>query len=162
MHRCDVHDPADPRIADYRSLKDARLARQRGRFIVEGRENLRVLLERSPFEPESVLLGRRAFDALGKLLLGLRELGYARLAFDPAPGAVELRRLDPARTGPAVLLFGSERPGLSAAARAAADRRVRIAMQPGVDSLNVAVAAGIALASLAPPDSPRRTEGRPA
>jgi tRNA G18 (ribose-2'-O)-methylase SpoU len=44
-----------------------------------------------------------------------------------------------------VLLFGSERDGLSARAREAADRRVRIPIGAGVDSLNVAVAAGIAL-----------------
>ena len=48
-----------------------------------------------------------------------------------------------------VLLLGSEGEGLSAAARAAADVHVRIPMAPGVDSLNVATAAGIALHRLA-------------
>ncbi|HXE81364.1 MAG TPA: TrmH family RNA methyltransferase [Vicinamibacterales bacterium] len=43
------------------------------------------------------------------------------------------------------LLVGSEGEGLSAAALAAADRRVRIRINPAVDSLNAAVAAGIAL-----------------
>jgi tRNA G18 (ribose-2'-O)-methylase SpoU len=42
------------------------------------------------------------------------------------------------------LLLGAEGPGLSAAALAAADRRVRIPMAPGVDSLNVATAAAVA------------------
>jgi len=42
------------------------------------------------------------------------------------------------------LLLGTEGPGLSAEWLAAADRRVRIPMQPGVDSLNVATAAAIA------------------
>ncbi len=42
------------------------------------------------------------------------------------------------------LLLGTEGPGLSAAARAAAARRVRIPMAAGVDSLNVATAAAIA------------------
>ena len=48
-----------------------------------------------------------------------------------------------------LLLLGSEGEGLSAAARAAADVHVRIPMAPGVDSLNVATAAGIALHRLA-------------
>ncbi len=43
----------DPRVADYRNLRDATLARERDRFIVEGRGNLLVLLERSPFRPAS-------------------------------------------------------------------------------------------------------------
>ena len=44
----------------------------------------------------------------------------------------------------AALLFGAEGPGLSDAWLAAADQRVRIPMQPGADSLNVATAAAIA------------------
>jgi tRNA G18 (ribose-2'-O)-methylase SpoU len=51
------------------------------------------------------------------------------------------------------LLFGTEGPGLSAQALAAADRRVRIAMEEGVDSLNVAVSAGIALSLLRPAEA---------
>ncbi len=42
------------------------------------------------------------------------------------------------------LLLGAEGPGLSDAALAAADERVRIPMHAGADSLNVAVAAAIA------------------
>jgi tRNA G18 (ribose-2'-O)-methylase SpoU len=48
----------------------------------------------------------------------------------------------PARTA---LLVGAEFAGLSPAALAACDRRVRIPMAPGVDSLNVAVAAAVLL-----------------
>jgi tRNA G18 (ribose-2'-O)-methylase SpoU len=51
-------------------------------------------------------------------------------------------RVDP---WPAGLLVGAEGSGLSAGALAAADRRARIEMAPGVDSLNVATAAAIAL-----------------
>ncbi|MBN2623861.1 MAG: RNA methyltransferase [Acidimicrobiales bacterium] len=47
------------------------------------------------------------------------------------------------------LVVGAEGPGLSAATLAAADRTVRIAMAPGVDSLNVATAAAIAFHRLA-------------
>jgi tRNA G18 (ribose-2'-O)-methylase SpoU len=46
-------------------------------------------------------------------------------------------------------MVGTEGHGLSAVALSAADRRVRIAMAPGVDSLNVATAAAIALHHLA-------------
>ncbi|MDQ3897031.1 MAG: RNA methyltransferase, partial [Actinomycetota bacterium] len=49
------------------------------------------------------------------------------------------------------LLVGAEGPGLSDAALAAADRRVRIAMAPEVDSLNVATAAAVVLHRLARP-----------
>lgn len=43
------------------------------------------------------------------------------------------------------VMVGAEGPGLSEAALAAADRRVRIPMAAGVDSLNVATAAAVAL-----------------
>jgi tRNA G18 (ribose-2'-O)-methylase SpoU len=43
------------------------------------------------------------------------------------------------------VLVGAEGPGLSAIALAAADLRARVAMAPGVDSLNVATAAAVAL-----------------
>jgi tRNA G18 (ribose-2'-O)-methylase SpoU len=45
-------------------------------------------------------------------------------------------------------LFGAEGPGLSAAAMSLADRRVRIPMANGVDSLNVATAAAVVFATL--------------
>jgi tRNA G18 (ribose-2'-O)-methylase SpoU len=51
------------------------------------------------------------------------------------------------------LLLGAEGPGLSAAALQAADLRVRIPIDPAVDSLNVTVAAAIALAALTRPPS---------
>jgi tRNA G18 (ribose-2'-O)-methylase SpoU len=44
-----------------------------------------------------------------------------------------------------VLLLGHEGDGLSESAMDVADERVRIAMRAGVDSLNVATAAAIAL-----------------
>ena len=89
----------------------------------------------------------RAAD-LPELLSGLRELGFEVLALDPADSSEDIRSLDVSGVGPTALLLGTEGPGLSDAALAAADRRVRIAMEAGVDSLNVAVAAGIALALL--------------
>ena len=46
------------------------------------------------------------------------------------------------------VLLGAEGPGLTAAARSAADACVRIPMAPGVDSLNVATAAAVTFAHL--------------
>jgi TrmH family RNA methyltransferase len=47
--------------------------------------------------------------------------------------------------GPTALLFGAEGSGLAAELAASADRRVKIPMQPPVESLNVGVAAGVLL-----------------
>ena len=261
-----VDDFLDPRLADYQNLKDARLLAERGRFMVEGRGNLRVLLERTSITPDSILLSERTHGALEDLLrewaprcpvyvaeravldrivgfpihrgvlavcarpapcdplalaraalerepaprlvvlegiidhdnvggifrnamgLGaravllcprtvdplyrkavrtsmggslvvpfgrsadlaallddLRALGFETLALDPAPSGSDLASLDPERLGPAALLLGTEGRGLTEGALARADRRLRIAMESGVDSLNVSVAAGIAL-----------------
>lgn len=260
----------DPRIADYRNLKDARLARDRGRFVVEGRGNLRVLLERSAFLPDSILLSERAWAGLevelaeaapacpvfvasqsvldeivgfaihrgvlaacprsplpaplvlargaieqarsrgrsarfvllegltnhdnvggilrsamalgadavllcprtcdplyrkairtsmggslvvpfarandfGALLDGLVDLGVSVVALDPDPKGIDLAVLGTQTVGDAALLLGTEGEGVSADALSRATHRVRIDMEPGVDSLNVSVAAAIAL-----------------
>ncbi len=266
LRREDVSALDDPRLADYRSLTDAELLARRGRFIVEGRGNLRVLLSRSAFRPESILLGEAAFTALraelavfakeipifvapqpvldgvvgfkihrgalaaclrpaprdpdalvgevlahfpsarvvvlegvrdadnvggvfrnamalgaravfacdrscdplyrkairtsmggalcvpfartGELigfLARLRAAGFSIWAFDPKAPGDELDSFAPRASGPVALLLGTEGEGLSKAALSAADRRVRIAMEPGVDSLNVATAAAIGL-----------------
>lgn len=92
----------------------------------------------------------RAKD-LPELLSRLGEMGFEVLAFDPGAPGVEIQSLDASRLGPTALLFGTEGPGLSAQALAAANRRVRIGMEEGVDSLNVAVSAGIALSLLRRP-----------
>jgi tRNA G18 (ribose-2'-O)-methylase SpoU len=47
-----------------------------------------------------------------------------------------------------ILLLGAEGSGLSADSLREADAQVRIPIAAGVDSLNVTVAAGIALAAL--------------
>ncbi|MEZ4331916.1 MAG: RNA methyltransferase [Myxococcota bacterium] len=264
-----IVDPDDSRLADYRILRDGDLLRRRGRFVVEGRTNLRVLLEHAPLRPESILLGATAWSALREelerhatdvpiyladpplleslvgfsvhrgalalcarpaareagaliravrasggasrivvledvrdadnvgaifrnaLALGaravflsdgccdplyrkairtsmgaslrvpfarvadlvgflarLRESGFVVVAFDPKePGealGASFRRI----ADPVALVVGTEGPGLSAAARAVATRTVRIAMEPGVDSLNVATAVAIGLHAL--------------
>lgn len=79
----------------------------------------------------------------------LRRNGFRIVALTPS-GEMPLRNT--ALGGRVALLLGSEGPGLTPAALAAADLRVRIPMAPGVDSLNVATAAAIAFAAL--PDRP--------
>jgi len=253
---------ADPRVADYRNVRDGELLRRRGLFIVEGRGNLRRLVRESRHRPRSLFVSEPASEGLRDVLeelaaeipvfvasravLGqvagvdvhrgclaacerpaavppasllaapgleslvlvleglsdpdnvgvvfrnaqafgadavllcphccdplyrkairvsmgaalcvptarlpawpeaLRSLsaaGYCVVALHPGAGAEPLdsgTRLP----GRVALLLGSEGVGLSAAALAAADRRVRIEMRPGFDSLNVATASGIAL-----------------
>ncbi len=60
-----------------------------------------------------------------------------------AEDAVEPWALDLAR--PVALVLGNEREGVSPAAAAAADVRVKIPMQGMVQSLNLSVAAGVLL-----------------
>ena len=80
-------------------------------------------------------------------LTRLRRLGFEVLALTPSADAEDVRAVD--RRPRQALLVGAEGPGLSGPALAAADRRVRIPMAAGVDSLNVATAAAIALHHLA-------------
>ena len=81
----------------------------------------------------------------------LRSFGFEVLALTPSPDAEDVGRV--ARRPRQALLVGAEGPGLSAAALSAADRRVRVPMAPGVDSVNLATAVAIALHHLwsAPP-----------
>jgi tRNA G18 (ribose-2'-O)-methylase SpoU len=95
----------------------------------------------------------------------LRAAGFTLVALTPSPDAepidalaADLGESPTDRDGPPTdrdgppgggperlaLLFGAEGPGLSPAALAAADRRVRIPIAAGVDSLNVATAAAVA------------------
>jgi tRNA G18 (ribose-2'-O)-methylase SpoU len=77
----------------------------------------------------------------------LRSAGLRVAALTPAPDALPLAASGLAGVRTAILL-GAEGPGLSEAALAAADLRVRIPMAPGVDSLNVATAAAVAFHEL--------------
>lgn len=73
----------------------------------------------------------------------VRRAGFTIMALTPGSGAVDLDQVVlPARPA---LLLGAEGPGLTAGALAMADLRVRIRMNADVDSLNVVMAAGIAM-----------------
>ncbi len=78
----------------------------------------------------------------------LRSAGVTVAALTPAADAVPLGRLAAEPPERVALLVGAEGPGLSAEAMAACDLRVRIPMAAGVDSVNVATAAAIALSAL--------------
>jgi len=76
----------------------------------------------------------------------MRRAGLTVVACTPDERAPAL--YDVALPARAAVLVGAEGPGLSAAALAAADLRVRIPMHGGLDSLNVATAAAIVLSAL--------------
>ncbi len=96
---------------------------------------------------------RLPFTRVADAVEGIRRLqglGYEVLALTPATGAEDIRSVAPDSPGRRrALLVGAEGPGLTLGAITAADRRVRIAMTAGVDSLNVATAAAVALHHLA-------------
>jgi tRNA G18 (ribose-2'-O)-methylase SpoU len=78
----------------------------------------------------------------------LTDAGFTLLALTPAPDAEPLEAVSLHAEEKAAVLLGSEGPGLTVAALAAATRRVRIPMTAGVDSLNIAAAAAIACYAL--------------
>jgi tRNA G18 (ribose-2'-O)-methylase SpoU len=139
---------------------------------VNDHENLGALFRNAAaLGVDAVLLGPRCADPLYRRsvrvsmghvlrvpfarapLAALRAAGLPVLALTPHPSAVPLSTVDSSRPR-AALLVGAEGPGLSAAALALADEHVRIPMASGVDSLNVATAAAIALHHLASGDVP--------
>lgn len=83
-------------------------------------------------------------DALDQV----RQAGFTLVALTPNAEAAAIGSHPP--IAKPALLFGAEGPGLSPAALSQADFRVRIPISPAVDSLNVVVAAGVALHRLAP------------
>ena len=91
---------------------------------------------------------RVPFARVGDWPAGLEELrraGFRIAALSPRRPALTIDELAAARPSAIALLAGAEGEGLSPAAAEMADWRVRIPIDPGVDSLNVAVAVGIAL-----------------
>ena len=102
-----------------------------------------------PFDPRVVRASMGSVFAIRHVraswaeLLRFRRECAARVV-GAAPGAArDYRRAD--LTGTAVVLVGSERRGLSTAAREVCDQVVRIPMAGATDSLNVSVATGLLL-----------------
>lgn len=79
-----------------------------------------------------------------------RSRGFRLVALTPRPDATPLAEYagGEGRGARLIVLAGAEGSGLDDATLAMADAMVRIPIAPGVDSLNVTVAAGIALAYL--------------
>lgn len=87
-------------------------------------------------------------DAWPTSLTDLRELGFTTVALTPGEVARPLAALAADPPERVALVLGAEGPGLSGGALEAVDQRVRIPMARGVDSVNVATAAAIALSAL--------------
>ncbi len=66
-----VDDPDDPRICDYRDIRERDLVGRRGLFIAEGEVVLRLLVRASRMETLSVLVARSRVDRLTELLAPL-------------------------------------------------------------------------------------------
>jgi tRNA G18 (ribose-2'-O)-methylase SpoU len=81
-------------------------------------------------------------------LAGLRAAGFRLVALTPAPGAQSIDELARIPRDRFVLMLGSEGPGLTPGSMEFADIRARIPVDPRADSLNVVVAAAIALHAL--------------
>lgn len=82
-------------------------------------------------------------DDIAALVASARAGGLTVIAIDIVPGAVPIETVDlPERT---LFVFGQEGPGLSDDALAAADRVCSIAQYGSTRSINVGVAAGIAM-----------------
>jgi tRNA G18 (ribose-2'-O)-methylase SpoU len=76
----------------------------------------------------------------------VRDMGLRVVALTPLEPATEIEAFcSRSRAAPVALLLGNEGDGVSGPALALCDERVRIDIEPAVDSLNVANAAAIAL-----------------
>ena len=80
------------------------------------------------------------------VLADIRDAGFTIVALTPREPSIVLDAFAASRRPPKVaLVVGAEGTGLTPHIEAAADHRVRIPTNDRVDSLNVAVATGIAL-----------------
>lgn len=81
----------------------------------------------------------------GELLNWAREEGYAIVAIDNGPGAVQLEHAQIPEH--CLMIFGSEREGISPELLAGADQLLRIGQYGSTRSINVAAAAAVAMHS---------------
>ena len=88
-------------------------------------------------------------DALDEL----RAHGFVIAALTPSADAVAVNTFAASAPDRVALLLGAEGPGLSRAAIAASDIRLRIPIRNSVDSLNVGHAAAVAFAALGDPSA---------
>lgn len=127
-----VEDPADPRLSDYRDLRDVRLRtfleEQHGLFLAEGEKVVRRAVE-AGFEPRSFLMARRWLDGLADVL-----------ARSDAPCYVLEERLAEQVTGFHVhrgALASLRRRALPTAAEVLRDAATVVVLEDVVDHTNV-------------------------
>lgn len=135
----DVHDPHNQSAV----LRTAEALGILSVHVVEG--------PRSRFSPARKIscdadkwLDLRRHGSIDECVAALRGEGIALYGGTSEPGALPLWDLDVLR--PCAFVFGNEHEGLSAAARAGLDATFTVPMRGFVESLNVSVAAAIALA----------------
>jgi tRNA G18 (ribose-2'-O)-methylase SpoU len=88
-------------------------------------------------------------DDWPRVLTRVKAAGFTIVALTPREPSETLTAFVSRPRPPRIaLIVGAEGPGLTATVETAADYRVRIPISDGVDSLNLAVAAGIALHAL--------------
>ncbi len=63
-----IDDPADPRLAAFRQVRERDLVGREGRFIAEGEVVLRVLLTRARHRAEALLIADKRVEGLSDLL----------------------------------------------------------------------------------------------
>jgi tRNA G18 (ribose-2'-O)-methylase SpoU len=68
-----ITDPADPRVAAYRDIKERDLVGREGRFIAEGETVLRAFVRDAPGRVESLLIDPKRRDKLSEVFDGLPE-----------------------------------------------------------------------------------------
>lgn len=61
-----IDSPDDPRLADYRGIRDREWLSRRGVFVAEGRRVVQQVLRRSCYRPDSVLLSPVSLDLLSE------------------------------------------------------------------------------------------------
>lgn len=66
-----IVDPADPRIAAYRDIRERDLVGREGRFVAEGRVVLAMLVASPRFATESLLITAKRLDSLANLIADL-------------------------------------------------------------------------------------------
>ena len=97
----------------------------------------------------SVPFARAGADEWPGVLTRVRAAGFTIVALTPREPAETLAAFAARpRTPHIALIVGTEGAGLSPAAESAADVRVRIPIHGDIDSLNLAVATGVALYEL--------------
>jgi tRNA G18 (ribose-2'-O)-methylase SpoU len=104
-----IDDPADPRIAAYRAIRERDLVGREGLFIAEGEVVVRVLFSRSLHPPVSLLIADKRVAALGELIAALPD---DTPVFSASQAVMDAIAGFPMHRG--VLALGRSRPMLAA------------------------------------------------